>query len=187
MFESIEEKLGITDLKDTIEKRKQELQNLKQKLCEKNNLLETKVSFSAIEFLKITKKLINYYFNENYVYQVNVNKKNATSKNYYYILTKVPQITDINTVDFWNEVEKGNIIIIATMVSKVEPNKISFMAKKQDNMAKFNTFMNKEYLDIIIAFFEQVIASKIDGTFIDLYKSFDKFILCDVKAKKRIL
>ena len=56
MFESIEEKLGITDLKDTIEKRKQELQNLKQELCEKNNLLESKVSFSAIEFLKITKK-----------------------------------------------------------------------------------------------------------------------------------
>ena len=71
------------------------------------------------------------------------------------------------------------------MVSKVEPNKISFMAKKQDNMAKFNILMNKEYLDIIIAFFEQVIASKIDGTYIDLYKSFDKFILCDVKAKKK--
>ena len=176
MFENVQNALGITKLNSTIELKKIELQQLKQELCERINLLESKSSFGTIEFLKIIKKLINYYFDENYYHQVIISKKNNNSNSYYYILTKNPKIEDINSIAFWNNVEKGNIIIVANMVSKVEPKKISFMAKKQDNMAKFNMVMDRQYLNIIMMFFEDVILSKINNTYVNLDTSFNKFI-----------
>lgn len=185
MFEIIEEKLGIPSLNNTIDLKKCELQQLKQELCEKINLIEKNSDFMVPDFLKTVKKLINYYLQEDYMYKIITNKKNSNTNSYIFVLCKNVDITDSDSVEFWNNVENGNIIVLASKVSKIKPLKISFIAKKIDKVAKFNFTMKPEFIDIIVPFFEFVIESKINNNFVSLEDSFNKFITATNKKIKK--
>ena len=187
MFEKIEEQLGINKLNKYIEIKKQELEELKQLLHNKRDILERNTQFKIYDFMKVIQELINLCFNENYSYKVLISKKNKNTNNYYYVLTK---ITDINceSDEFWNEIEKDNIIILGSKSTKLEPTKISFITKKQDNLVKFNVNMNSLHLHTISSFMEEVIANKINGSFISLSNELNKYLNKNInrKTKKKV-
>lgn len=162
MFESIEEQLGINTIKKQISNTEQQLSLLKQKLEEKKILIEKNSLFDLKEIIPILKLLVNDITNKKYRYEI-LKNRNANSINYMYILTCLNMKISNDSNRFYDELEKGNIIILAVGNYKKEPSILSLIKNKKNNYMYLNYSMPKEILINIIAYLELVVENRLFG------------------------
>ena len=169
MFESIEEQLGINDIKRNISNKEHQLSLLKQQLEEKKTLIEKNALFDLKEIIPILKILVNNITNKKYHYQIF--KKNTVNRiNYMYILTCLDENINNDINRFYDELEKENIIILAVGNYKKEPSMLSLLKAKNNNYICLNYSMPKEILFNIIAYLELVVENRLFGTEPKTYK-----------------